>query len=167
MKKQLILSGIALTLIASLFLVSGCVNNKSSIASPISATDSTTDALPPVPGFAGDISDIVLPAELEWDSENSLGIKTESFRGGVYVYKGKVTVMSLKDYMVVSMQDNKWKLVGETSSKDVMLAFVKPNKTCMMVISDGGVIKKTRLTFYVTIDKTAAASMNPFGETVN
>ena len=94
-----------------------------------------------------------------------MGIKTESFRGGVYVYEGKVAVMSLKDYMVQSMQDNKWKQVGETSSKDIMLAFVKPNKTCMMVISDAS-FGKTELTLYVTIDKTAVAGLNPFGEAV-
>lgn len=47
-----------------------------------------------------------------------------------------------------------------------MLAFVKPNKTCMMVISEGGPLSKTKLTFYVTIDETAATSLNPFGEAV-
>jgi hypothetical protein len=166
MKRKLTVIALAVTLLASLFILSGCADNKTSLPMP-AATEDNPDALPPVPGFAGDISDIVLPAELEWDRENSLGIKTESFRGGVYVYKGKVTVMSLKDYMVVSMQDNKWKLVGETSSKDVMLAFVKPNKTCMMVISDGGMLKKTKLTFYVTIDDTAATALNPFGEAVS
>jgi len=149
--------------ILAIFILSGCMGNKAAVAS---GAGSTPDALPAVPGFAGDIQDIVLPAELEWDRKNSMGIKTESFRGGVYVYTGSVAVMSLKDYMVASMQDNKWKQVGETASKDVMLAFVKPNKTCMMVISEGGAFSKTRLTFYVTIDKTAATSLNPFGEAV-
>ena len=93
-------------------------------------------------------------------------IKTESFRGGVWYYTGRVDVVSLKDFMTNSMKDNKWKLVGEATSKDVMLAFVKPNKTCMMVIADEA-FGKTSLTLYVAIDKTAATTMNPFGEAVS
>jgi len=122
-------------------------------------------ALPPVSGFADDIQDIVLPTELEWNRAKSMTIKTESFRGGVWQYEGRVEVISLKDFMTSAMQDNKWKLVGEAASKDVMLAFVKPNKTCMMVISDES-LGKTALTLYVTIDRTAAAGLNPFGEAV-
>ena len=163
MKKNFVVYAIILAGLVAVFSLSGCVGNKTAVAS---APGASPDALPPVPGFAGDIHDIVLPTELEWNRKRSMGIKTESFRGGVYVYEGKVAVMSLKDYMVQSMQDNKWKQVGETSSQDIMLAFVKPNKTCMMVISEGGPLSNTKLTFYVTIDETAATSLNPFGEAV-
>jgi hypothetical protein len=123
-------------------------------------------ALPPVSGFADDIQDIVLPTELEWIREKSMTIKTESFRGGVWIYSGKLEVISLKDFMTTSMKDNKWKLVGEATSKDVMLAFVKPGKTCMMVIADES-FGKTLMTLYVTIDRTATSSLNPFGEAVS
>jgi len=112
-----------------------------------------TAGLPQLSNFADDIKDITLPVELVWDRKNSMVIKTESFRGGIFIYKGKAEMMSLKDYMVSSMQDNKWRLVGETASKDIMLAFVKPNKTCMMVISEG-LFGKTDLKLYVAIDKT-------------
>jgi len=108
---------------------------------------------PQVSNFADDIKDITVPAELEWDRKSSMVIKTESFRGGIFTYKGRAEHMSLKDYMVASMQDNKWRLVGETASKEIMLAFVKPNKTCMMVIADG-MFGMTELKLYVTIDKT-------------
>lgn len=163
MKKSLLIGILLMAGLLSVFSMTGCATNKA----PVTSTEGQSpDTLPPVPGFAGDIQDIVLPTELEWDRKSSMGIKTESFRGGVYVYTGKVAVLSLRDYMVESMQDNKWKQVGETSSKDIMLAFVKPNKTCMMVISEGGPLSKTKLTFYVTIDETAASSLNPFGEAV-
>ena len=124
---------------------------------------SDTPGLPQVSSFADDIKDITLPSELEWNRKNSMAIKTESFRGGIFNYRGRAEVMSLKDYMVASMQDNKWRLVGETASKDIMLAFVKPNKTCMMVISDG-MLGKTELTLYVAIDKTNSGGANSFGE---
>ncbi len=151
-----------LLLLSSLLLAaSGCANT-------MGKTEIATDdsALPPVSGFADDIQDIVLPTELEWKRDKSMTIKTESFRGGIWYYTGRVEVVSLKDFMTNAMRDNKWKLVGEATSKDVMLAFVKPNKTCMMVIADEA-FGKTSLTLYVTIDKTAATALNPFGEAVS
>ena len=152
---------LSLIILALFLFVGGCAN------SPMGQTEVEPgdSALPPVSGFADDIQDIVLPTDLEWIREKSMAIKTESFRGGVWIYKGKLEVTSLKDFMTNSMQDNKWKLVGEATSKDVMLAFVKPGKTCMMVIADEN-FGKTILTLYVTIDKTASTSLNPFGEAV-
>ncbi len=151
--KWFVFLGVALLLISP-----GCASNKS-----IAGSDAA--GLPQISNFADDIKDITLPTELAWDRKNSTVIKTESFRGGIFTYKGRVEVMSLKDYMVASMQDNKWRLVGETASKDIMLAFVKPNKTCMMVISEG-VLGKTELKLYVAIDKTGAsnASSNSFSQ---
>lgn len=142
--------------VALLLISTGCASNKNKMGGD-------TAGLPQVSNFADDIKDITLPSELEWDRKNSMVIKTESFRGGIFTYKGKAEIMSLKDYLVASMQDNKWRLVGETASKDIMLAFVKPNKTCMMVISDG-VFGKTELKLYVAFDKTSSGGTNPFGE---
>ncbi len=147
-------------ILATLLLTSGCANTIGK--TQISSADS---ALPPVSGFADDIQDIVLPTDMEWKRDKSMTIKTESFRGGIWYYTGRVDVVSLKDFMAGAMKDNKWKLVGEATSKDIMLAFVKPNKTCMMVIADEA-FGKTSLTLYVTIDKTAATALNPFGEAV-
>jgi hypothetical protein len=151
--KMLVLFGLALVLISA-----GCAKK--------STMGVDASGLPQVSSYADDIKDITLPSELEWDRSNSLAIKTESFRGGIFTYKGRAELMSLKDYMVASMQDNKWRLVGETASKDIMLAFVKPSKTCMMVISEG-LLGKTELKLYVAIDKTTTGNMNPFGEAVS
>lgn len=139
-----------------LFLLSGgCATNRN-----VSGTDA--GGLPQMSNFADDIKDITLPTELVWDRKNSMVIKTESFRGGIFTYKGRAEIMSLKDYMIASMRDNKWRLVGETASKDIMLAFVKPNKTCMVVISEG-VLGKTDLKLYVAIDKTGGVSGSGLG----
>ncbi len=117
-----------------------------------------------IASFADDIKDINVPSELVWDRKGSMS-KTESFRS-IWRYKGPGEITSLKDYLVNSMRDNKWKLVGN-GSKDIMLcAFTKPSQTCMMVISDG-MFGRVDLTLYISIDKTAAAGMNPFGEPVN
>ncbi|HER62665.1 MAG TPA: hypothetical protein ENO11_01640 [Desulfobacteraceae bacterium] len=141
----------------ALLPLAGCADKTTS-------TDEMSD-LPPVSVFAGDLKDIELPVELEWERDKSMTIKTESFNGGIWHYEGRVEPLSLKDYIVNAMHTNKWKLVGESTSQDILLAFVKPNKTCMIVISESR-LGKTRLTLYVTIDRTAAAGLNPFGEAV-
>jgi len=151
--------GIKMSVFFSMALIlisTGCSSNNSKLGGDV-------PGLPQVSSFADDIKDISLPSELDWDRKNSMVIKTESFRGGIFTYRGRAEVMSLKDYMVASMQDNKWRLVGETASKDIMLAFVKPNKTCMVVISDG-VLGKTEMKLYVAIDKTNTGGQNPYGE---
>lgn len=148
----------ALFSLTMLLPLAGCTG-KSSVP-PI---DEST--LPPVAGFAGDLQDIELPTQLEWEREKSMTIKTESFNGGIWRYAGRVEMLSLKDFLIGSMQNRQWKLVGEATSGDTLLAFVKPNKTCMMVLSESR-FGKTGLTLYVTIDRTAAAGLNPFGEAV-
>ena len=67
------------------------------------------------------------------------------------------------------MKNNKWKLVGEASYQNVMLAFIKPNKTCMVTLSEGfgGSLGKTHVKLYVTVDLAAAKGLNPFGEPIN
>jgi hypothetical protein len=145
--------------ILSLLVLNGC--------STTSTLAPDASGLPPVSMFAGDLKDIELPSELEWDRDKSMAIKTDSFNGGIWEYTGRVEPLSLKDYLIGAMQNNKWKMVGESTSHDIMIAFIKPSKTCMMVISENkGPAGKTRLTLYVTIDRTAAAGLNPFGEAV-
>ncbi len=159
MKKNMFnLNGLLFILALTTLLLSGCVNSSTNV-------QADAGGLPPVSGFADDIQDIILPASMEWDRKKSMTIKTESYRGGVWRYTGKVEAISLKDFMTSSMQDNNWKLVGEATSQDIMLAFVKESKTCMMIISEAS-FQKIALTLYVTIDKTGAANLNPFGEAV-
>ena len=137
--------------------LTGCLDKTTSIEGET--------GLPPVSFYAGDMRDIELPVELEWERDKSMTIKTESFNGGIWHYEGRVEPLSLKDFVVNAMHNNKWKLVGESTSHDILLAFVKPNKTCMIVIS-GSKMGKTKLALNVTIDRTAAAGLNPFGEAV-
>ena len=144
-------------LVIALLPLTGCLHNTAPVEEEA--------GLPPVSVFAGDLKDIELPVELEWDRDKSITIKTESFNGGIWHYKGRVEPLSLKDYLINAMHNNKWKLVGEATSKDILLAFVKPNKTCMIVISEKK-MGKTSLALHVTIDRTAAAGLNPFGEAV-
>ncbi|HIP82284.1 MAG TPA: hypothetical protein EYH19_01700 [Desulfocapsa sulfexigens] len=148
-------------IVVALFALSGCLGgNTGSTAVPLSG-----DSFAPLSTPVGNFEDIELPAEMK-HSNKSMSIRTDSFRGGIIYYKGRVEVHSLKDFIIASMKKNKWKLAGEVSSSHVVLAFTKPNKTCMMNIEANGPLSDTTLTMYVTVDVTASKTLNAFGESI-
>lgn len=142
--------------------VSAC-SKKGDVAQPAVSED-----LAPVTTMVESYGDIELPIEMTLVGKESMAMRTDSFQGGIHIYQGRVQVASLRDYIIASMRNNKWKLVGEASYNNVMLAFTKPNKTCMVVLSKSaaGVLGKTQANFYVTVDVAAASRLNPFGEAI-
>ncbi len=142
-------------------LVGGCTGKKS--ASQIDGPDGELASMSsPVSNY----EDIELPAEMEQDPQKTLSIATDSFRGGIIHYSGKVEVNSLKDFIIASMKKNKWKLVGEVTTQNIILAFTKPNRTCMMNLEDHGALRSTTVDMYVTVDVAASKSLNAFGEPI-
>lgn len=143
----------------SLLVLSGCASNDV-------ATPEIADPLPPAARTVASFQDIELPSEMEYNSDESLSIRNDNFSGGVFYYKGKVDVDSLKEFIAISMRNHKWKLDGENvMKKDSVLAFTKPNKTCLYIIKDD--LHNTKLTLVVTANLAASNKMNPFGEPVN
>jgi hypothetical protein len=132
------------------FFFSGCADKSST----------SQGELPVISNSVENISDIELPADMKWESEKSMNIKTDSFRGGILNYAGRVEINSLKDFIIASMKKKQWKHVGEASYKNILLAFTKPNKTCMVVLSEeGGIMGNTLATLYVTVDSTGSKGM--------
>jgi hypothetical protein len=150
-----------LVICAALVSLQGCLS---------SMTSSSTDLdVPPIANSLSNHPDIELPSDLELDSTKSLAINTDSFKGGLYHYSGRLEFRSLKEFIKRSMTNKNWKLVGEAAYKQTMLAFTKPNKTCMVILYEGfgGTYGKTHVQLYVTTDLTAAKGLNPFGEPAN
>ncbi len=146
-----------------LFALGGCIPGTSKNA--VQANESFA-GLPPMASTVGNYEDIELPADMKYSNKDSMSIRTDSFRGGIIHYSGRVEIVSLKEFIIASMTKNKWKLAGEVSSRNVILAFTKPNKTCMMNIEPNGPVSDTTLTMYVTVDVTASRALNAFGEPI-
>ena len=144
-------------------LMTGCMNGL--VGGTGSSVPPPNDELAPVTTMVESYGDIELPIEMTLLSDKSIAMRTDSFQGGIHSYSGRVQIGSLKDYILASMRNNKWKLVGEASYKNVMLAFTKPNRTCMVVLSEGisGALGKTQADFYVTVDVAAAKQLSQFG----
>lgn len=162
----LVMRCFVLLLLVAVF--NGCSSMNSGSGGNVIAAPEAESELAPLTTMVESYGDIELPIEMTLQAKKSMAMRTDSFKGGIHVFTGNVDISSLRDYIVVSMRNHKWKMVGEASYNNVMLAFVKPNKTCMVVLSKGsaGVMWKTQANFYVTVDVAAADRLNPFGEPI-
>jgi len=139
------------TLLATIlfFLVTGCAAmNKNSTAD----TGATAASQENEPYFPTSFGDFEVPGELRLERKKTLFIKTASFNGGTINLSGRVDVGSLTDFFVNSMQKNGWRVIGEIRSNNVLLAFSKPNKSCMITIHDGEFGSRTQVYVYITED---------------
>ena len=143
----------------SLLLVS-CASLKPKGSSPSDTSSGITANEPYYPTSFGDFE---VPGELKLVRKNTLFINTQSFTGGIVNLTGRVEVSSLTDFFVNSMQKNGWKITGEVRYENVLLAFTKPNKNCLISIYDGDFSGRTKVYVYITEDvmaKKAVGGMN-------
>jgi PBP1b-binding outer membrane lipoprotein LpoB len=154
-KNGLTTSLMILVLSLSLFL-SGCADMGIGTSQDEMAPPAQTQETQPY--YSSEFSDLLIPSELQWNRDKSLVIRTDSFAGGVLHFSGRVEVNSLSDFFANSMNKNGWKLVGTAKYKNVLLAFVKENKTCTITIGESEFGMKTDVAVYITED---IAGMKP------
>ena len=141
--------------ICMLFLFVSCAEKSSS-----------QDDLPLLSNAVGTYSDIELPSDMQLDTRYSVSMNNNSFSGGILKYSGRVDANSLKEFLIASMKKHQWRHAGEASYGDTLLAFVKPNKSCMAVISEGfgGSYGYTYVSLYITVDKISGKGSNLYDE---
>jgi hypothetical protein len=119
------------------------------------------------PYFAHEFSDLLIPKELHWNRDKSMFVRTESFAGGVLHYSGRVDLDSVADFFSNTMVKNGWKMVGSAKYKNVLLAFVKPDKTCTIIIGESDLRYRTEVHIYINEDIVGRGQRplqsNPFG----
>lgn len=153
-----------LVLFVSLFFLNGCAEmgmGGSSGEELDASVDASEAAAENQPYYPTDFKDLLIPSELTWNRENSIAIKTDSFAGGILHFTGRVELNSLSDFFVNTMAKNNWKMSGSVKYKKIVLAFIKPNKTCTIIISENEFGMKTSVYVYITEDLTASMPMNP------
>ena len=111
------------------------------------------------PYYPTSFSDFEVPGELKMDRKDTMLINTASFTGGILHFTGWVEVNSLTDYFINSMEKNGWKRTGEVRYQNILLAFTKPTKNCMISIYEGNLGGKTQVYVYITEDLTAGGGM--------
>ncbi len=161
--KKAVDRGSIFVVLAVMFNLSACISGNNNTAA-LQSVDPAAIAI--MGSTIGNYEDIEIPVDMKYINKNSMSIRTDSFRGGIIHYKGRIEANSLKEYIVTSMKKNKWKLAGEVSSQDIILAFTKPHRTCMIQIKPNSSMSDTTLTMYVTVDLAASRSLNAFGEPI-
>lgn len=140
-----------ITILALFIGLTGCAAMDGGTTST-GQSESATTAAKNEPYFPTNFSDFEVPGELEMIRKNTLFINTASFTGGIINFTGRVEVDSLTDFFINSMQKNGWHLTGEVRYENILLAFTKPNKNCLITIYDGEFGNKTKVYTYITED---------------
>ncbi|HDH97697.1 MAG TPA: hypothetical protein ENF70_00990 [Deltaproteobacteria bacterium] len=95
--------------------------------------------------------DLPIPVELERVDDKTIMIKTSGFQGGILVYKGRVTVVSLVEFFTKSMPGHGWVLDGTLNAKRSFLSFSKGhNAYCLIQICEGRMGFKTEVQIWVS-----------------
>lgn len=141
----------AMILVAALYL-SGCMHTTGGTAEGDNGHTIAAEerSITNEPYYPADYQDLLVPGELAWNREKSMTLNTASFSGGILNFSGRVEVNSLTDFFINGMKKDGWELTGSVKAKDVMLAFVKDNGSCMIRIFEGYTLGKTEIVIYIT-----------------
>ena len=124
MKKIIILS------CAMLLLCSGCAwFQRSTIAGPAQPKQEGPNQV-----FYG-FPDVPIPQELSLVADRSFVYETSVFKTGVLFCTGNVEIQSLENYFKINMPKNGWKYVNNIRYRNIILNYVKDDKTCNIRIS--------------------------------
>jgi hypothetical protein len=83
-----------------------------------------------------DFGDVMIPAELKIDKDESFVYKAPGLSAGVLVLKGRVERLSLINFFESNMVKDKWTLVSSFKSPRTMILFHKENRWCVINITD-------------------------------
>lgn len=152
--KSLPYKGLITTLL--IFLLAGCTGLNLGGSSQSEGTNTGQSYFPTK------FRDFEVPNELKLDSSKTLIINTSSFNGGIVALEGRLEVDSLTEYFNQSMERNGWKLTGEAHYKNVLLAFTKANKNCMITIYEGTLGTTTKVFAYMAEELIAGGGASSY-----
>ncbi len=87
--------------------------------------------------FYYDFDDILVPKEMELQTNDSFILETPEYKHGVMVFTGKVEMLSLTNFFINNMIKDNWALMSAFKSSRTILLFEKPNRYCIINLTDG------------------------------
>ncbi len=83
------------------------------------------------------LDDVRVPRELDYDADESMVYETAKFKAGVLRFsKWRIDVQSVIDFFMYNFPRDKWTFVNSFRGKEAQLSFSKPDKTCIIRISE-------------------------------
>jgi len=123
------ISALLLVLVISL----GCARLDSNTTSSESAA--ATEDVEPTPLYH-DFEDVLVPSELKVDTKRTFVHHAPDFRAGVLVLTGRVEISSVVRFFEDNMAQDNWRLVTTFRSPRTMMIFQKPNRDCIINITE-------------------------------
>jgi len=113
----------------------GCASMKKSEDISKGASEPKSEVKGPTPVYY-DFADILVPAELTLDKDNSFVYSTPSFSTGVLVFEGYVQGESLVNFFTTNMTKDGWILKSSFRYRRVILNFEKDQRSCLISIAE-------------------------------
>ena len=117
---------------------------------PTSSSDDAlaTEAVTEQPFFARAYREIQIPPGFEFDQKHSVFVETKSFRGGILHFDGRREINSVAEFFKNNMPKHQWERQYIGTGVPMVQAYVKPDKTCMIKISESTMT--TSIVIYVS-----------------
>ena len=136
-RKTWVLVGI-LAVLCMLTMSVGCASLQSESVSADEGEPEATFAAEETPGpLYYDFGDVLVPVELTIDKKKSFVYHAPGFTAGVLALTGRVDVNSLIRFFENNMAKDNWKLVSAFKSPRTIMFFNKPNRSCIINITEG------------------------------
>ena len=121
----------------------GCSRSSSPPPNPVTQSQSGQPApSSPPPSVSGprpqflDFPDIPIPSELDLQPKDSYVFQAGTIKTGILTLRGRVDINSLINFFTMAMPRESWKPKGIFRYKRSALIFEKPEKTCVILLSE-------------------------------
>jgi len=104
-----------------------------------------------------DFDDVLIPVELKVNSEKSFVYQAPDFKAGILSLSGRVQIDSLITFFENNMAKDNWRLVSAFKSPRTILFFNKPNRSCIINITEKKFKTEVEIWVAPTMDKEEAA----------
>ncbi|KJR41375.1 lipoprotein, partial [Candidatus Magnetoovum chiemensis] len=103
-----------------------------------------------------EFNDILIPPSMTIVEDDTIMLNTGAFNGGVIKYRGVILQENLISFLRNKMPTNGWQFAGSSYAKNnSILAFLKPNKTCICYISTKGTWRDETLLQVIIVNTSA------------
>ncbi len=107
-----------------------------------------TPPVEPLATYYYDFNDILIPKEMILDSHKSLLFETPQIKAGLLCFSGRFNAVSLFNFFRSNMINDGWHERSYFKYGRFIIVFEKPNKDCIMSISEDG--RNTDLEIWIT-----------------
>ncbi len=119
----------------------GCTHSNAPPPNPV-MQQSQSGSSAPAPSTGSrpqylDFPDIPIPSELDLVSKDSYVFQSGAMKSGVLTLRGRVDVNSLINFFSMALPRDGWKPKGQFRYRRSALIFEKPDKTCVILLSEG------------------------------